>query len=280
MAEDLFTDLPDSQGRHVDARHVRSYFWSQLARAVALVTTVQELADPGDRVADVGTGYGFYAIILQELYHLEIYATDLETNLAPYGGLRRLFHVPEFAFDVTAPGLPIPAGNMDGVILSEVVEHLRVHPALPICNCARLVRDEGWILLTTPNVCRLPNILRILAGRNVSEPFPLEDVIGDGRVAPNLDTRAHPREYCAREIADAVRRSGLRLAWLRTANLPERAPGSSWARLPSPRRLAGTGMETITRVLSPYRDSLVALCYRPRGWRLPEWAAAYFATTS
>jgi SAM-dependent methyltransferase len=47
-------------------------------------------------------------------------------------------------------GLPLPDASMDLVYAGEVIEHL-VDPDRLVEECARVLRPDGWLLVTTPN---------------------------------------------------------------------------------------------------------------------------------
>jgi SAM-dependent methyltransferase len=90
----------------------------------------------------------------------------------------------------------------DVVLFSEVIEHLQGNPRLALTEIARLLRPGGRVVLTTPNLARLANRLKLLAGYT-----PLERIGRPGTWG------GHFREYTRSEIVDMCSQAGLIVEW-------------------------------------------------------------------
>lgn len=77
----------------------------------------------------------------------------------------------------------------DLVIFSELIEHLVAYPDFPLSQILRVLKPGGYLLLTTPNVIRLQNIILLLLGKNIY--YPLK---------PGIIYHRHNREYSQNEI--------------------------------------------------------------------------------
>ena len=88
--------------------------------------------------------------------------------------------------------LPFPDDYFDGVIFAEVLEHLLFDPKMLVREMSRVLRPGGELIVTTPNVLRIENRVKMLLGRNVyprHENFYFTDLY-----------RRHNREYTMREV--------------------------------------------------------------------------------
>lgn len=132
--------------------------------------------------------------------------TDLELTLANYYGepgearetvswlppdaktrveterLSTLFNVEEDEF-------PYADDSFDVVLFCEMVEHMLMDPLATLRQIHRVLKPNGVLLLTTPNVVRLDNVLRILHGANIYDPYSGYGPYG-----------RHNREYTMHEL--------------------------------------------------------------------------------
>jgi len=270
--EDTFPGLEDYHARPITPEHVRDYLRDGLRRLADVVATVQSLTREGDAVADIGISYGFYSIVLKESLGVKVWGTEVEENISTYCALCGRFGIAVRPFNLVTGLPPFPEGQMNGVILSEVIEHLRADPVVAICKCACLLKPGGWVLLATPNVARLANVLRLLLCRNIYESFGTPRETPQPPVSSQFDYRAHVREYTVREVLDLIRRAGLRLEWVRTKNL--RRPLLTTCKLPDTpiRRLMNSLVHLGATPLKPYRDTIIAVARRDTSWSPPIWA--------
>lgn len=69
-----------------------------------------------------------------------------------------------FSLDLEKTPLPIQDSTFDYVICSEVIEHMEVDPMFMLSEANRVLKDEGTLILTTPNVVSSRGLTKMLAG--------------------------------------------------------------------------------------------------------------------
>ena len=123
----------------------------------------------------------------------------------------------EFSQSVTHAGLPFVLCNLleddpaefkdrfDIVALLEVIEHIPQPGYVVLAKVATWLRPGGLILLTTPNLFRLRNLARMVAGRDLFDRF-LYPQPGQGL--------GHQLEYSADHLRWQIERAGLEVVTL------------------------------------------------------------------
>ncbi|MBB3859409.1 2-polyprenyl-3-methyl-5-hydroxy-6-metoxy-1,4-benzoquinol methylase [Novosphingobium hassiacum] len=97
---------------------------------------------------------------------------------------------PSEVLDLDGGGLSAATGSVDAVVLTGVLERLFMHhPRAMVAEVRRVLRPSGLVILTTPNVCNISNVVSLLQGNNV---FWDTDIFYGG-------TDRHNREYTPRE---------------------------------------------------------------------------------
>jgi SAM-dependent methyltransferase len=74
-------------------------------------------------------------------------------------------------FDVESSRFPYPDQSFDVVFFCEVMEHMTNDPLSALREINRVLRPGGTLILTTPNVARLENVARLVAGANIYDPY-------------------------------------------------------------------------------------------------------------
>lgn len=85
--------------------------------------------------------------------------------------------------------LPYESGAFDMVLYCEVLEHMTNDPLHALRELKRVLKPDGHIVVTTPNVARLENVARIVAGANLYDPYSGYGPYG-----------RHNREYTRHEL--------------------------------------------------------------------------------
>jgi glycosyltransferase involved in cell wall biosynthesis/SAM-dependent methyltransferase len=140
----------------------------ELARYQASLTFVPA-ARPGQRLLDIGafapmmrvfeTVWGYRVSGCNKPTGVDISAVEL----VPSGGLPAYTAEIE-ACDVEAGVLPYEVGTFDVITCWEVFEHLGRDPMALLCECNRILRPGGTLVLTTPNVVSSRSLRAVLGG--------------------------------------------------------------------------------------------------------------------
>lgn len=74
-------------------------------------------------------------------------------------------------FNVENDSFPYPDAAFDLVIFAEIIEHLLNDPCNVLREIKRVLKPNGTLILTTPNVARLENVTRLISGANIYDPY-------------------------------------------------------------------------------------------------------------
>jgi SAM-dependent methyltransferase len=102
--------------------------------------------------------------------------------------------IPILAFDYETTRLPFPDASMDGVLICEVIEHFVLDPLHCIIEINRILKPNGFVILTTPNAASWFAIYQALQQRHPSR-WPVY-----AWNAPNSANHIHAREYLVSEV--------------------------------------------------------------------------------
>ena len=145
---------PDYWGTLINRAHVMRYFSLSFHRNRELVKNVVQLGRD-KKILDAGISYGFADITLKEIYGFDITGLELQENIGIYCQLPIAHGIEVIAGQLGKEPCPVPDGSFDIVILSEVLEHLRISPMTALREIHRILKPGGYLILTTPNIARL-----------------------------------------------------------------------------------------------------------------------------
>lgn len=174
----------------------------------------------GGRCLELGANPYFTTTLLKQF-------TDLDLTLANYFGLhfdaeavqeitavdprtkQTHRHIMPFShFNIEESRFPFEDGAFDAVLFCEVLEHLQNDPLKVLREIRRVLRDDGHLILTTPNVSRFENVCRMVAGVNIYDPYSGYGPYG-----------RHNREYNRHELALLLAHCGFEIEEIFTADV-------------------------------------------------------------
>lgn len=121
-------------------------------------------ARDGLRILDVGVGHGFLAAALKKAGHkmsgLDFFYQDEAQRVC------QQFRIPLLLLNVESHELPFKRGIFDVVVLAEVIEHFHSDPLIPLTKIRELLKDDGVLVLTTPNALSAVNRTKRFLGQN------------------------------------------------------------------------------------------------------------------
>jgi glycosyltransferase involved in cell wall biosynthesis/SAM-dependent methyltransferase len=159
-------------------------------------------------------------------------------------------------FDAEKDRFPYDDGYFSTVLCCELVEHLTEDPMHMLSEINRILRPDGHLVLTTPNIASLRAIAAILAGYHPGF-FP---AYIRPRVTGEEPEARHNREYTAREIVLLFHYAGFEMTLLETGPFREEPrPEHEWvkhliARYELPADLRGDGIYAVGRKAGPVRE--------------------------
>jgi len=92
-------------------------------------------------------------------------------------------------FNVERDEFPFKNNSFDVLLFCEIIEHLTQDPLKALAEIKRVLKPGGSLILTTPNVTRLENVIKLLLGRNIYDPYSAYGPLG-----------RHNREYTLKEL--------------------------------------------------------------------------------
>jgi SAM-dependent methyltransferase len=188
-------------------------FWPENERRVRMILgeLLRERPPPA-KVLDIGCANGFLSVLLRSLGY-EVTGTDA----AQAPELPRLFEARNISFfrsnlNDERPFRALSDGSFDIAVMGEVIEHILNHPLGLMTEVARVLRSDGFLVLTTPNPSTVVNAMRVLLGTSSlwgTDAFLRLPKMVDGVITDIGDV--HFREYRTPELARLLELSGFRL---------------------------------------------------------------------
>lgn len=197
--ERIKTEVLRENGRDLPGE--ARYFLTHERRFFHDAASLGELGATG-RVLEIGAYPFFLTAILKGLGHAVV-GVDLHPERA--ASLIRRQGLAVVACNVERQRLPFADASFDCVLFNEILEHLRIDPLLALSEVHRVLRPEGLLLLTTPNLYFVKTLLRFLVGRGLFDPVAeFAKLRGQGHMG-------HIREYAKGEVLRFLLASGFQM---------------------------------------------------------------------
>lgn len=152
----------------------------------------------GMKVLDIGTLPGTMPTVLKRLGAVA-YGIDIDPDRYGFSKKMRSEGISLLTCNFAEEQLPFSDEMFDIILFTEVIEHMLTDPQKILNEIYRVLRTDGLLVVTTPNVASLRNRLKLLLGKNV-HPKNFYTV-------PYLYQR-HYYEYTMSELEDRLGRAG------------------------------------------------------------------------
>jgi SAM-dependent methyltransferase len=134
--------------------------WSRIRPCLRMIQAEQRKRGRPLTVLDVGCGDGTVSRLFLEAGH-SVFGVDFVPDFVEQAIEKG---IEAKTADVTQDGLPFPAGKMDVIYAGALIEHL-YDPEFWLRECHRVLKAEGILVLSTPNIASLTSRLRMLFSR-------------------------------------------------------------------------------------------------------------------
>ena len=102
---------------------------------------------------------------------------------------------------------PFENNFFDLILFSETLEHFNFHPLAVFCEIFRVLKPGGKVIITTPNLLRLNNRVKMFIGKSIN-----------WNIKDNFTAMTHWREYAAFEIICLFEEAELKIETVRYKN--------------------------------------------------------------
>jgi SAM-dependent methyltransferase len=185
----------------------QSYLSLALRRFLITASLIPPANPPGAKLLELGANPYFVTLLLDKFRGYELTLANYFGAAGPASGRGMQVvtsqrygerHVFEYDhFNGESDRFPYPDGTFDFVLNCEILEHLPLDPTHYLCECHRVLKPGGTLLLTTPNVLAFQNLWRLGTNRNIFDLYSGYGVYG-----------RHNREYTPSELVDLVKGCG------------------------------------------------------------------------
>jgi 2-polyprenyl-3-methyl-5-hydroxy-6-metoxy-1,4-benzoquinol methylase len=114
--------------------------------------------------------------------------------------------------NIETEALPLETGSCDMVIFNELFEHLRINPIFTIGEVRRVLRSNGMLLLSTPNLRSLKGLANFLLRNKAYSNSG--DIYHEYQKLERLGHMGHVREYTTAEVSEFLSRLGFHVQTL------------------------------------------------------------------
>ncbi|UCH89213.1 MAG: class I SAM-dependent methyltransferase [Thermoplasmata archaeon] len=191
-------------------KHVQEYVDKNMDRYIDTLSLVPDMAlNKKLNILDIGISYGLHDVILKRIGY-QMYGTELASRIEKNCVLPLNEGIPIKDLDLTKSKLPFKNEFFDIILFGEVLEHVRDSPVKVLTQLKKLIKPGGFLILTTPNFCRITNIGMIIFKRNPLEPFDLK-YDSENNSGHITDSWTHIREYNKTELINIMKKAGFRI---------------------------------------------------------------------
>lgn len=196
---------------------LRGYVEADFRRFVYTLGLVPEKS--GQNVLELGANPYFTTTLLKKFRAANLFLANFFDGSEPEGSQKVTIgetgEALEYSykqFNIEKDSFPYGDDFFDVVLFCEIIEHLLSDPVHALTEIRRVLKPTGMLALTTPNVARLDNVRRMVAGENVYDPYSSHGTYG-----------RHNREYTQEELFQLLSANGFSIKTMFTADVhPDR----------------------------------------------------------
>lgn len=178
--EELFNFLSSVLVADAPPQEMANYCQQDFRRFVYTYGLVRDLSG---QCLELGANPYFTTLLLKEFTQLKLSLANYfgshldkvvtqEVSYRDYqSGEKLSIQLESSHFNIEEEKFPFDDAEFDVVLFCEIIEHLLMNPVAVLKEIKRILKPNGALILTTPNVSRLENVTKMVAGVNIYDPY-------------------------------------------------------------------------------------------------------------
>lgn len=191
------------------------YIDNSLGRIIKTFGLLTKYVTPGCKILELGASPYYMTVLLRKFTDYQVWVTDFleetdtgkERDISIYNkNSKKNITIHSHFLNLEKDPLPFESNSFDAVLCCEILEHLILDPAWMLFQIHRVLKkDTGILILTTPNVVRLENIIKLIRKESVYHPYSGYGIYG-----------RHNKEYSPAELKELLTALNFRLLDFKT----------------------------------------------------------------
>lgn len=160
------------------------------------------------KILEIGSYLGIVSISLSKL-GFQVVAADLPIFMSNSNLKNKYlkYSIDSVAIDLKDP-LPFNDNSFNCIVLCETLEHLNFNPIPVILEIRRILKDDGYLYMSLPNITRMENRIKLLFGNPINNS--IDEYFAQLDTSRNFSVGLHWREYTKSELIYLIDRIGFK----------------------------------------------------------------------
>ena len=228
-----FEGLLSSNKEQLD-KSVSNYFVKHKERYLHQIKIFTQFFK-GGKILEIGANPYHLTTMLKDAGYT-IVGIDMEPDKKNF--FIKKYDLKIFKCNIETEKLPFDSNEFDFIFFTEVFEHLRINPLFALKEIHRVMKPNGILLFSTPNLYSLGKVISYLRGNSFNDAIDvIETLYFKGYCT-------HFREYSSKELKGLLVRNGFNVIDIVFRNYDER-PGTTNKIFYSINRLFPKTLQTI-----------------------------------
>lgn len=231
-----------------------------LKKYTEIISVITDVLPHGGKILSIGSGPCDLEAILSNIGYQVTAVDDLEDPWYKIGENRE--RINKFAENMNInffmESFESFSSNekFDTVILIDIIEHLHTSPRILLNQAISLLRENGLLIVQTPNIAALKKRVNLLLGKNFQDRDLFYWTIGE--------YRAHIKEYTSSDLSWLLYNHHIFSIKIKMTNLG--AENIIWNESSFLKRLIFQGYKIITEMIPNFRDTILVYGKKPKNW--------------
>ncbi len=188
ITKQIINKINSREKNKTDLDNEREYFIFHKYRFEIIFSLLRKY-NKSDCLLDIGAHYMHGLLGAYYLGYKKLFGIDLDIFNSITIQRAKSIEATLKNCDLSKNNIPFEKEVFDIILLAETLEHLNFHPDKVFKEISRILKSGGEIIITTPNIVRLNNRLKLILGKSIHQDIKKEYTPG-----------THYREYSVREI--------------------------------------------------------------------------------